>query len=116
VENYTKVESESIANLIIECWRLSKVEPKNPKDKIALSKFNKQLLKFLSENSIQVLDLKGHEYEPGLALEIVYTENSSIEKPDLEIITEMVSPLIIINGSVVKHGQVVTKKILNGGL
>ena len=115
VDKYKKVDTESIASLIVECWRLSKIDSKNSKDKIALSKFNKNLLKFLTDNNIQVLDLKGQKYDPGLAVEIIFTENADIEKPDLEIISEMVKPLIIIDGSVVRHGQVITKKILNGG-
>ncbi len=115
MDSYMKIESESMANLVVECWRLSKIDPKNPKDKIALSKFNKYLFKFLSENNIQALDLKGQIYEPGLAVEVVYTENADIEKPDLEIISEMIGPLVIINGNVARHGQVVTKKIINGG-
>ena len=116
MERYIKIESETIANLIVECWRLSKIDPKNPKDKIALSKFNKYLFNFLSENNIQVLDLKGQKYDSGLAVEVVYTENADIEEPSLEIVSEMIGPLIIINGKVARHGQVVTKKILNGGL
>jgi hypothetical protein len=108
------IKEETIIKIAIEAWRLSKLKPQNAKDKITISKFLKQLQALFIEASVELIDLteQEHEHDPGLAVEIVYTENANEATFKKEIISEMISPIVLINGKVAKHGQVVTKKIV----
>ena len=109
-----EVQQQSLINIAIEGWRLSKINPEADKDRIRLKNFVREFEQFLECNKVEVVDLTGHNYEPGMALEVIFTEGKSITEPEKEIIIEMVRPLILLDGSVVKHGQVVTKKMIRG--
>lgn len=114
VNDYIKIKVKSMINIAIEVWRLNKLNIESDCDRIVVKRFANYMQRFLEEYKFEVLDLTGQHYEPGMAVEIVFTEGKDVLAPIKEIITEMVRPVVIVDGNVVKHGQVVTKKIRTG--
>ena len=105
----------TITNLAIEGWKLAKHNPKDVSSRMAINKFLKHFDVFLTENRVNIVDLTGEAYDPGMAIEVIYTEDPEIKNAQTEIIKEMVRPIIFINNELVKHGQAVTKKLAHGG-
>jgi hypothetical protein len=110
-----EVKTSIIADLAIEAWRLAKVNPRHATERIAISRFLKQISILFDEVDVKLIDLTGHLYDRGMSVEIIHTENVDISAPNDEIISETISPSVIINGNLFKPGQVITKKIANGG-
>jgi hypothetical protein len=115
VNDYIKIKVKSLINIAVEVWRLDKLNIESDSDRIAIKRFINYLQRFLEEYKVEIIDLTEQPYEPGMAVEIVFTEGKDVLVPYKEIITEMVRPVVLIDGKVVKHGQVVTKKVKTGG-
>lgn len=96
-----------LKELAIAKWRLSKwIFALDCDKKLAAESSLRTIDEFLFEQGITIIDLTGKQYDSGLAVEIIYceSENTNSEKT---LITEMISPIILENGTVVKSGQVV---------
>ncbi len=109
------VNIENITNIAIEGWKLSKLQLENDQNRMVVKKFLKHFNSFLAENQIEIIDLTGQVYEPGMAVEVIFTEGKDREYIQTETIIETIRPIIIINDQIAKHGQVVTKKTDKGG-
>lgn len=92
-----------LIELVIELWRHNKANQKS--DNIRTRRLKSQIKKIIEFANIEVFDLEGEKYDPGLALEVIHyrTDDNKADK----IIEEMISPIIIFNGNVVNYGQVV---------
>jgi hypothetical protein len=64
---------------------------------------------FLSAHGLEVLDVTGRAYEPGLAVEVLDAYNDSTLPTGAQLIAETVAPIVLWRGSVVRYGQVVIK-------
>jgi hypothetical protein len=107
-----EVSLSSLAELAVECWRLERWAaafgpdaPVSPARHVA-----RRLGKFLGERELSVLDLTGRRYEPGLAVEVVDVSRDEGAHAGTEVVEEMLSPIVLWRGTVVRHGQVVVRK------
>ncbi|HJR09482.1 MAG TPA: hypothetical protein VJ842_19630 [Pyrinomonadaceae bacterium] len=102
----------SLVELAIEAWRLEQWIAAMPPEKTAskVRHVARRLQKFLSERELSALDLTGQKYEPGMAVEVLEAFADDDVRGDEKLITEMVAPIILWRGRVVRHGQVVVKQ------
>ena len=103
------VTLSSLAELAVEWWRLERwagaAEESSPQARHAA----RRLGRFLDEHGLEVLDVTGRAYEPGLAVEVLDSYRDATLPPGAQLIAETVSPIVLWRGSVVRHGQVVIK-------
>ena len=104
------VTLSSLAELAVEWWRLERwaggAEESSPQARHAA----RRLGRFLDEHGLEVLDVTGRPYEPGLAVEVL----DAFEDPRLpagaQVVDETVAPVVLYRGAVVRHGQVVIRR------
>ncbi|MDD4729237.1 MAG: LysM peptidoglycan-binding domain-containing protein [Dysgonamonadaceae bacterium] len=95
----------------IAYWRLQKwVSSIEVDRKIAAESSLRTLKDFLKENEVEVIDLTGKLYDPGLSVEVMYFEDEDTVSENIPTIVEMMKPIIIQKGSVIEFGQVVIAK------
>ena len=104
-----EVSLSSLAELAVECWRLERWAGGEEVNAPQARRVARRLGKFLSDNGLEVLDMTGRAYEPGLAVEVLDAYNDSTLAPGAQVVDETVSPIVLWRGSVVRHGQVVVK-------
>ena len=102
----------SLMELAIESWRLDNWLVAQPTEK-AVSKVRhvaRRLQKFLAEREMTVLDLTGRSYEPGMSVEVLEAlEDEHLGRDEL-VIDEMVEPVVLWRGRVVKFGRIVVRQ------
>lgn len=103
------VPLDALIELAIESWRLEQWLAALPPEKVAskLRHIARRLQKFLSERELAALDLTGQKYEPGLAVEVLEVLTDESLRARDKLIVEMVAPIILWRGRVVRHGQIV---------
>jgi LysM repeat protein len=96
-----------ITEIAVAAWRLEKwLDNVNVERKMAAKSALRAIKKYLSENSIEVIDLTGSKFDVGLAVSVVNNESDETDEDKL-IISEMVKPIIKENGAVIQYGQVI---------
>lgn len=105
----------SLIELAIEGWRMDMWIAGQPPEKVAskLRHVARRLQKFLSERELSVHDLTGRRYEPGMPVEVIEALEDERSGAHETVIDEMVEPVVLWRGRVVKFGQVVVRR---GGL
>jgi hypothetical protein len=103
------VPLEALVELAIESWRLEHWLAGLPPEKVAskLRHVARRLQKFLTERELAALDLTGQKYEPGMAVEVLEVLTDESLRAREKLIAEMVAPIILWRGRVVRHGQIV---------
>jgi len=102
----------ALIELAIESWRLDSWLATLPPEKVAskLRHVARRLQKFLSERELSALDLTGKSYEPGMSVEVLEAlEDERLVRHE-RLIDEMVEPIILWRGRVVKYGRVVVRQ------
>jgi hypothetical protein len=101
----------ALIELAIEGWRLDSWLAALPPEKVAskLRHVARRLQKFLGERELSALDLTGRSYEPGLSVEVLEALEDERLGRDERLIDEMVEPIILWRGRVVKYGRVVVR-------
>ena len=97
-----------INEIAISYWRIDKwLKNTNVERKMAVTSSLRSIKKFLDNNNVEVLDLTGNKYDAGLAVEVIGRDYED-ETPDESklVISEMLKPVIMQNGSVMQFGQV----------
>ena len=104
------VSLSSLAELAVEWWRLERwaggSEESSPQARHAA----RRLGRFLSEQGLEVLDVTGRPYEPGLAVEVLDAFEDARLPQGSQVVDETVAPVVLYHGSVVRHGQVIVRK------
>lgn len=101
----------NIIDLAIAYWRLEKWVAAAPVErKMAAESSLRTFQEFLNENKLKVIDLTGQPYDQGLSVEVMYYEDEDSDDDKTPTITEMMSPIIIQDGNVIKFGQIVIAK------
>jgi hypothetical protein len=103
------VPLDALIELAIESWRLEHWLAGLPPEKVAskLRHIARRLQKFLTERELAALDLTGQKYEPGMAVEVLEVLADESLHEHEKLIAEMVAPIILWRGRVVRHGQIV---------
>jgi hypothetical protein len=102
----------SLIELAIEGWRLDSWLAAAPPEQAAskLRHIARRLQKFLSERELSALDLTGKHYEPGMSVEVLEALEDGRLGAHERVIDEMVEPVILWRGRVVRHGRVVVRQ------
>ena len=101
----------NIKEVAIAYWRLQKwIASVDVDRKIAAESSLRTLKDFLKENDVEVRDLTGKQYDPGLSVEVLFFEDEDADSENIPTIVEMTQPIIIQNSSVIEFGQVVIAK------
>ena len=103
------VPLDALVELAVESWRLEHWLAGLPPEKVAskLRHVARRLQKFLAERELSALDLTGQRYEPGMAVEVLEVLTDESLRAEEKLIVEMVAPIILWRGRVVRHGQIV---------
>jgi hypothetical protein len=101
----------SLADLAVDTWRLERwLAGLDTDQSIAPGRFVvRQLRAFLHGFELETVDLTGHKYEPGLAVELVGNVYDETMPDGVAIVDEMVTPLCLWRGKVVRLGKLVTR-------
>lgn len=98
----------NIIDLAVAYWRLEKwVANATVEKKMAANSSLRTMKRFLDANGIEIRDLTGQAFDYGMNLKVIHSdmpENDPTAKP---IISEMIKPMVLQNGSVVSAGEVV---------
>jgi hypothetical protein len=107
-----EVSLSSLAELAVEWWRLERwAESFGPDAPVSPARHvARRLGRFLKERELSVIDLTGRRYEPGLAVEVLDVVRDAGAPADAEVVDEMLSPIVLWRGTVVRHGQVIVRK------
>ncbi len=109
-----EVSLASLVELAVEWWRLERWLNSSAPQGNSLSHARhaaRRLGKFLEERELSVLDITGQHYEPGLAVEVLdVVEDASASVDASSFIEEMVAPVVLWRGAVVKYGQAIVRR------
>jgi hypothetical protein len=106
------VSLNALAELAVEWWRLDRWANGAGGEGAHARHAARRLARFLSEHGLEVLDVSGRAYEPGLAVEVLDAIRDARLPPGSQVIDETVAPVVLFRGTVVRHGQVVIRKSL----
>ena len=96
-----------LKDLAVSFWRMERwVNNANVERKMAATSALRTIKKYLDSNGIEVLDLTGNVYDPGMAVDVINNDAPGNADKDKVIISEMIKPVIIQNGTVIQFGQV----------
>ncbi|MCA1632326.1 MAG: hypothetical protein LC802_01085 [Acidobacteria bacterium] len=105
-----EVPLSALAELAVEWWRLERWADGAEASASHARHVARRLGRFLSERELTVLDITGRPYEPGLAVEVLDIVRDAGASAVTEVVDEMVSPIILWRGTVVRHGQVIVRR------
>lgn len=104
-----EVPLQSLAELAVEWWRLERWAGDATESAPRARHVARRMKSFLDAHGLEVLDVTGRAYEPGLAVEVLDAYTDASLPTGARVIDETVSPIVLWRGSVVRHGQVVIK-------
>jgi hypothetical protein len=104
------VALSSLAELAVEWWRLGRRAGEGPDASPQARHVARRMGRFLSGLGLEVLDVTGRDYEPGLAVEVLDAFEDAALPAGSQIIDETVAPVVLFRGAVVRHGQVVVRR------
>jgi len=104
-----EVSLSSLAELAVECWRLERWAGDASESPPQARHVARRMKSFLDAHGLEVVDLTGRAYEPGLAVEVLDAYADATLPAGAKVIDETVSPIVLWRGAVVRHGRVVVK-------
>lgn len=108
LEKKEKQRRDNLAELALNYWRLSNwVKNVNVERKMQANSALRKMGSYLEKEGVELRDLLGQKYDDGYAADVMGIESESDIPDDELIVIETVKPIILLNGSVIKYGQVV---------
>ena len=104
-----EVSLSSMAELAVECWRLERWAGDPSESPPQARHVARRMKSFLDAHGLEVMDVTGRAYEPGLAVEVLDAYADATLTAGAKVIDETVSPIVLWRGAVVRHGRVVIK-------
>jgi hypothetical protein len=107
-----EVSLSTLAELAVEYWRLERWASGTELETSATHARHvaRRLGKFLNTHGLEVVDLTGRAYEPGLAVEVIDAFDDPKLPAGAQVVDETVAPIVLFRGAVVRHGQVVVRR------
>jgi hypothetical protein len=99
---------QSAITLAIESWRLSRIAALlgNAQEGTSLRYVARQFSEVLSAMNIEIVDMVGLTYDPGMAPKVVDVQDDPKLGAGIAIIDETVSPTVMWRGQVIESGQI----------
>lgn len=108
IESAEKKQKTELSELALNYWRLSNwVGNVNVERKAQANSAMKKMGAYLEKQGIELKDLVGEKYSDGFAADVMGIESETDLPDDEMIVIETVRPIIMLNGTVIKYGQVV---------
>lgn len=108
LEKKEKQRKNNLAELALNYWRLSNwVGIVNVERKMQANSALRKMGSYLEKEGIELRDLIGQKYDDGYAADVMGIESEQDVPDENLIVIETVKPIILLNGSVIKYGQVV---------
>ena len=107
-EKEEKKQKNDLAELALNYWRLMNwVNQSNVDRKMAANSALKKIGAYLEKQQVSLMDLTGQRYDDGYAADVMGIESErDVSEEELNVI-EMVKPIIMYKGSVIRYGQVI---------
>jgi hypothetical protein len=104
-----EVKISDLADLAVDVWRLHRWAFMNgfERDRTVARQASRTLSSFLTETGVEVCDLTGQAYDPGHAVEVIDVEHAPNGPTDSANIVEMIAPIVLWQGRVIRTGQVI---------
>ena len=102
------ISRQSLITLAIESWRLARTASLlgNAHELASLRYAARQFSEVLSEMNIELVDLAGRAYDPGMAPEVVDVQDDPKLSAGIVVIDETISPTVLWRGQVIEAGQI----------
>lgn len=108
-----------LADLALEAWRLSKSVSDGGDDpggaRVAIRYSVRKMKQVLEASGCSYVDLTGHSYDAGMALDVLSVEGGPGADTSELLVKEMLSPIILWKGRVLRHGEAILQKTSAGG-
>jgi hypothetical protein len=103
-----EIEKKDFIKFAIEVWRLRNcIEPIQEKKFSIIRHSILNIFSLLEKEGISFVELKNQTYDAGMALEVIDIEENPQRLKGLNIIKEVIEPLILLNGQIINHGRVI---------
>ena len=106
------IDSEGACTIALECWRLSLMAEllKDSSHGAGLRHAVRRITETLKSIGVEVVDLVGRPYDPGMVPEVVDVREDQ-RLPDGHVtIGETVAPTVTWRGQVIKPGQIIVTR------
>jgi hypothetical protein len=109
VDDTLAVKVSALGDLAVELWRLQRWAFMSgfERERGTARHAARKLGSFLTEKEFELRDLTGQPYDPGLAVEVIDTEHETDSPAGSPTIGEMIAPIVLWRGRVIRTGQVV---------
>lgn len=110
-KDIVEIEKKELIRFAIEVWRLRNfIEPLQDK-KISMIRHSiLNIFSLFEKEGISFVDLKDQIYDAGMALEVIDVEENPSKLMGVNIIKEVIEPLILLNDQVINQGRVILEK------
>lgn len=106
-----EIEKKVFIKFAIEVWRLRNcIEPIQEK-KISIIRHSiLNVFSLIEKEGISFVELKNQTYDAGMAVEVIDIEENPQRLKGVNIIKEVIEPLILLNGQILNPGRVILEK------
>lgn len=106
------ISIEGACDISLECWRLSQLADlqKDSNNGPTLRYAARRITETLNAMGIEIVDLVGRIYDPGLVPEVVEVRQDESLPDGHAVIEETIAPTVTWRGQVVKPGQIIVKR------
>lgn len=110
--NNIMLDLSALIDMAASYWTLQKWAKGQNYEELphVLRRYMRKCDDFYHRNNIEMLDLTNQTYDAGLSVEVIHKQSEGCGLAEgQEVICEMVAPVILYNGAIVKRGQVVIR-------
>jgi hypothetical protein len=106
------VSIDAACDISLQCWRLRQLAElqKDSKDGAGLRHATSCITEALNTMGIEIIDLAGRIYDPGLVAEVVEVHHDETFPDGHAVIEETITPTVTWRGQVIKPGQIIVKR------
>jgi hypothetical protein len=106
------IDPEGACAIALECWRLSFIAEllKDSNHGAGLRHAVRRIAETLKEMGVEVVDLAGRPYDPGMVPEVVEVREDQGFSDGHAIIAETIAPTVTWRGQVIKPGQIIVTR------
>jgi hypothetical protein len=106
------ISLEAACSLSLECWRLRRLAEllKDASAGSGLRHAVRRITEALHEMGIEVVDLAGRNYDPGMVPEVVEVREDQPLPDGRAVVAETIAPTVTWRGQVVSPGQIIVRR------
>ena len=106
------ISVEGTCDISLECWRLSQLAEsrKESNEGAGLRHAVRRITETLNAMEIEIIDLAGRVYDPGLVPEVVEVRLDDTLPDGHAVIEETIAPTVTWRGQVIKPGQIIVRR------